>query len=134
MAKLKIEFDGFDETINRLKDLGGNVKVVSEKALKDSHAYVTPKLHAEMQKHKQTGETESSIVDTAKVEWAGSVGSVKVGFDISNGGLPSIFLMYGTPRMPKDQKLYNAIYGKATQDEIKGIQQDVFLDEIMRYF
>lgn len=40
--------------------------------------------------------------------------------------------MYGTPRMKKDTKLYNAIYGTKTQKEIKQIQKEIFEEEIRR--
>ncbi len=42
--------------------------------------------------------------------------------------------MYGTPRMKKDTKLYNDIYGKKTRDEIRALQEEIFrkkMDEIM---
>ena len=69
-----------------------------------------------------------------RVEWSGTKAFVDVGFDIQNGGLASIFLMYGTPRMKKDTKLYNDIYGKKTRDEIRALQEEIFrkkMDGIM---
>ena len=50
------------------------------------------------------------------------------------GGLPSIFLMYGTPRMKKDSKVYNAVYGKKTMDEVSMIQALIFADAINNHF
>lgn len=38
--------------------------------------------------------TESSIKDEP-VEWDGLVAKIPIGFDINNGGYPSIFLIYG---------------------------------------
>ena len=63
-------------------------------------------------------------------EWAGALlarGTV----DIKNGGMASIFLMYGTkvfgtPRVKKDTKLYSAIYGKKTKEKIKEIMSEEF--------
>lgn len=130
--KTRLEFEGFEEVIARLSKLEGDIKGTTEKALKTSHAHVTPQLHNIMKTHNQTGATEKSIVDNAKVEWAGSIASIDIGFDISHGGLASIFLMYGTPRMAKDQNLYNAVYGKKTKDEIMKIQEDIFYEEIRR--
>ena len=40
--------------------------------------------------------------------------------------------MYGTPRMKKDQKLYNAIFGKKTNEKIRQIQEDIFFDAIRK--
>lgn len=132
MAKLKLEFDGFDEIIAKLKNLEGDIKGTTEKALEASRDYVVPNLHGAMRPHKQTGQTEKAIDENAKVQWTGTEAKISVGFDISHGGLPSIFLMYGTPRMKKDQNLYNAIFGTKTQKEIRKIQEDIFYEEIRR--
>lgn len=130
--KFGLEFDGFEELLTRINKLEGNAKATTDRALKATHKHITPTLHQAMAKHRQTEKTEKSIVDTAKVEWIGSVASVEVGFDISKGGLPSIFLMFGTPKMKPDTKLKNAIFGNKTRSEIMKIQEDIFYDEIRR--
>lgn len=121
--KFKLEFSGFEELSQRLEELGGDLRNVTEKALQNTHDYISPKLHADMRKHRRTGNTEKAILDDAKVSWMGDIASVDVGFDLSNGGFPSIFLMYGTPRMRKDTKLYNDIYGSKTKKEIAELQE-----------
>ena len=103
--KMGLLFEGFEDVIKKLNDLGANTKEITEKALKASHEHVTPQLHTHMAKHRQTGDTERSISETANVTWKGSVAEVDIGFQIRKGGLPSIFLMYGTPKMKKDTKL-----------------------------
>jgi len=148
LPKLQIEFDGFDEVIARLNKLGARTKPIAEQALKESHAYVTEQVQSAIAPHKQTGKTEASLQTSPKIEWSGSLGSVEVGFDIHHGGLPSIFLMYGTPRHAganqygkhgksvggtgKDSKLYNAFYGTKTRNKIKEIQEEIFYAEIRR--
>lgn len=131
-SKLKLEFDGLDNVIQKLTKLGSNVKGTAEKALKESHKIVTDKAKKAIQPHHLTGATEKSIYSPPEVNWAGNIASVPVGFSIRNGGLAHIFLMYGTPRIKKDQKLYNAFFSKATKDEIKTIQEDIFYDELRR--
>lgn len=130
--KAYIEFEGFNEVIARLHALEGNVKEVTEDALKKTKRHVHERLETAMQKHNQTFKTINSLDEETGVEWLGSVASIDIGFHISKGGLPSIFLMYGTPRMKKDSKLYGAIYGKKVRDEIKKMQEDLFYDEIRR--
>lgn len=130
--KAKIEFDGFDEVVSRITNLGGDVKGITEKALKETHKIITAKAEEAIKPHYKTGATEKSLNRDAKISWAGTIGSVEVGFDISNGGLPSIFIMYGTPRMKKDQKLYNAFFGKSTKNEVMQAQEEIFNDEIRR--
>jgi hypothetical protein len=51
---------------------------------------------------------------------------VSVGFDISHGGLPTIFMMYGTPSYMKNQLLYDAIYGDQTIGEVRRVQKEIF--------
>ncbi|MCQ2308207.1 MAG: hypothetical protein MJ000_11710 [Bacteroidales bacterium] len=134
-----IEFDGFDKAVSRLTKLEGDVKGITEKALKATNDHIVPNLHSAMSKHKLTGDTDKSIVENPKVEWAGSVGSISVGFDLKNGGLASVFLMYGTPRhaknhpgQKKDKKLHDSIFGTSTQREIRKIQEDIFFREIRK--
>lgn len=132
MLKLKIEFEGFNEVLAKLKSLDGDIRKTTEDALRKTHAIVTQKAEAVIAPHRRTGQTQGSLRKDAVIEWQGDVGSVKVGFNIYEGGLPSIFLMYGTPRMQKDQRLYNAFYGQATLKEITEAQQEIFYDEIRR--
>lgn len=124
-SKFGVTFDGFNELMTELDGLEGDLKQVTTECLEVAHKTVTPKVHEAMRKHHQTGDTERSIKDNSKVVWDGSTASVDVGFKISDGGLPSIFLMYGTPKMKKDTKLYNSIYGKKIRDEIAEKQQDI---------
>lgn len=131
-SKTRIEFEGFEEVVSKLLKLEGDIKSTTEKALKASHSKVTPQIQAAMSRHRRSGDTEKSIVTTPRVSWNGGSASVDVGFDISSGGLPSIFLMYGTPRMKKDSVLYNSIYGKRVRDEVRRIQEDIFWKEIRR--
>lgn len=130
--KTRIEFDGFEEVIKKLSKLEGDIKGTTEKALKKTHSIITQKAEEAIKPHRETGATEDSLYREAKVEWAGSLASVETGFSISKGGLASIFLMYGTPRMKKDQNLYNAFWSKKTQDEVKTAQEDIFYEEIRR--
>lgn len=130
MAKIGLQLKGFEDLMSDLDKLGGDLNQVTTEALEKSHAYVTPNLHKAMKKHHRTGRTEKSIEDTGKVTWTGNVASVDIGFDIANGGLASVFLMYGTPKMKKDTKLYNAIYGSATKKKLAEIQEDIILGAI----
>lgn len=132
--KLTINFDGFAEMYEKLDRLNADTKKITEEALKESFNYVTPKVEAAIAPHKLTGATQGSLKKNAEVEWSGSRASAEVGFDIKNGGLPSVFLMYGTPKMSPDRKLYNAFYGTATKKKVKEIQEKVFNKALSKYF
>lgn len=135
--KITIEFDGYDILEQKLKEIGGNAKKTAESALKASHNHVTRKLDSAISSHKKTGGTEQSLDKLPVTLWFGDIGETKVGFDIRNGGLPSIFLMYGTmlhgqPHIAQDKKLYDAIYSTKTRKEIQKIQREVYEKSIER--
>lgn len=145
-----INFDGFTELSEKYQKLGGDLKEITDECLTFIPQKINPGLKSAIAKHKRTGNTEKSLQTGQRVQWANDVGTIKVGFDISHGGLASIFLMYGTPRhiisnqygTPKraeakehpgispDKKLYNAIYGRSIQREIAEKQNQIYLDAI----
>lgn len=132
--RIGMSFKGFEEMAAKFDAMGGDLREVVTECLEKSHGLVTPKLHVDMARHRRTGRTEGSILDDAQVEWSGTTSSINIGFSVRKGGLPSIFLMYGTPRMEKDTKLYNDVYGTRIQKEIKALQEEIFrkkMDEIM---
>ena len=59
--------------------------------------------------------------------------SIPIGFDIDNGGLPSIWLMYGTPKQAPDKALYEAIFGRKTAGEIARVQRQVIKQALEAY-
>jgi hypothetical protein len=135
--KLTIDFDGFDILQKRLTELGGDAKQAAENALVESHKIVTQKVTAAMVKHRESGDTADAIISAPVVKWTGDTAAVDVGFDIVGGGLPSIFLMYGTqlygqPHITPDRNLYNAVYGAQTRKEIRAVQEAEYSNAIER--
>jgi hypothetical protein len=137
--RLSVDFEGFNEVMARLKSLEGDVKNVTEKALKETHRIVTANVEEAAQKANYpahgkyaTGRTAASIDRNAVIEWSGTQAKVPVGFNIKKGGLPSIFMMWGTPRYMKSQKIYDAFYGSKTLDEVHKAQQEIFYAEIAK--
>ena len=144
-TKLSLDGDIFKEYADKLEKLGGNLRETVEKALEESADYVNDNLERDIKPHRRTGKTEKSLRKDWKVEWQGMTASIPVGFDVTKGGLPSIFLMYGTPKhgpvgkrpgaaghpgIKQDKKLFNDVYGSATQKKIQEIQEKVFTEEI----
>lgn len=134
MAKNKIglQLTGFDELIEQFEKLDGDVKGITEACLRVGHDTVTSKLKKDMQKHVRTGKTRDSIQTSNKVTWVGNTASIDVGFNLKKGGMPSIFLMYGTPKMRKDQKLYDDIYGTRVRKEIAEKQKEILENAIAK--
>lgn len=137
--KIGIEFEGFEEVINKLTKLDGNVKEITNKSLKETHKIITKKAEEAVQKSNlpakgkySKGDTEKSLKHDAKIEWKGTTASVPIGFSISKGGLASIFMIYGTPRHMKNQKMYNTFWGTKTHEEIVNAQEEIFYNELRR--
>lgn len=139
MAKYSIEFEQFKHLEKQLQSLAGYDGVIraTENALKATDNYVTAEVDKAVANSRynfdRTGTTKSSIDRENKVEWNGTVASAKAGFTISKGGLPSIFLMYGTPTIKPDSNLKNAAKGTGIhKDKINKLQQEVFNKVINR--
>lgn len=130
--KIGLQFEGFDELAAQIEQLGGDLRSATENALKASKQAVTPGIDQAINKHRLTGDTERSLDKKIRVEWEGTTASIDIGFHISQGGLPSVFLMYGTPRVKKDTKLYNSIYGSKVKKQIAEVQKEVFQKMIAR--
>lgn len=137
--KIRLQFDGFQEYIERLDRLGGDIEAATAEALKKSQEHVAEKLETIVQSNKfpakgkySRGDTKQSIIDDAAVTWDGMTAAINVGFDFKTSGLTTILLMYGTPRMKPMNGLRNAIYGAKTKKEIQEIQAEVFGEAIRK--
>ena len=130
--KITVDFSGFDVLKKQLDAIGGDAtKRAIESALKASQQVVAEQVNTVMIPHTRTGKTQRSIVRNSPVEWTGDTAAIGIGFDISGGGLPSIFLMYGTklhgqPHIEPDRNLYNAVYGAQTKKKIMEMQEQAF--------
>lgn len=137
--KIGLKFDGLEEMIANLEKVEGDLKATTEKALKASKEHVNEQLRAvtipaNYPAHGKysKGKTAQSIDTDMSVTWDGTTASIKIGYDMQVSGMTTIFLMYGTPKMKKVTKMYNAIYGSKMKKEIGEIQREVFAAEIKR--
>ncbi len=139
MPKMSIDFEGFGDVLTKLEKLNQDTKKIAEEALKKTHEIVTEKAEKAMVKPNlphggkySNDQTISTLRRNADIEWSGDIGTVHVGFDIAHGGLASIFLMYGTPKMKPAHGLESAFYGSATRKEITKAQEDIFYSALAR--
>lgn len=136
--RLTVDFSGLEIYQKKLESIGGEAtKRAFESALKASQNVVRQNVTAAMRRHEETGQTARAIIKDSAVEWTGDTASIDVGFDITGGGLPSIFLMYGTqlhgqPHITPDRNLYNAVYGTKTRKDILKIQEEAFAKVVER--
>lgn len=135
-SKFAFRFDEMYDLAARIEKAGGNLQQAADKALRDTHDYITPQLSTGIARHVQSGETRDALVQTPKVEWITPLkAQVNIGFDLGDGGWPSIFLMWGTPKMAPDIKLRKAAFGPSVKREVARIQREaleVFLQTLTK--
>lgn len=132
MASMKIIGNSFAELAEAVDKAGVDLKTAVNDALVESQKIIQSNLTtgaapyaAKGLKGYAKGDMYGTIIGDGAVSWFGSVATVNVGFElVQKGGWHSIFVMYGTPRMSKDPKVYNAIKGTKTRKEIVKKQED----------
>lgn len=132
---MQIKFDGkaFAEILDNIDKAAGSLDEAAEKALKAAFTEVTPGIQSAIAPHHRSGKTERSLYTAGEVKQEGGVLTVDYGFDIQNGGLASIFLMYGTPKMAKDSNLFNAIVGTRAKKTIKQAEEKALKEVLIKY-
>ena len=130
MAKnsMKLDLGAFTGMLEQIQKAGGSIERAAEKALSESAKPFYDDLKAGIAKHRKSGLTEKSLLDPNNIVWDGNRVTLKVGFDMSKGGLPALFIEYGTPKQTPDPFIQPAI--KRNQPKAKKIQQQV-LSEIL---
>ena len=139
-SKMSLDMSDFEkQMLKKLNELQADVPKIGTKALEKTHEIVTEKALEAMKKENlpakgkfSSGATEASVYREAKVYGVGEALVVDVGFSISSGGLASIFLLYGTPRMKKSQKLYDAFFSNATKSEVLTAQEQIIFNELQK--
>lgn len=135
MAKIAVEFAGFDAVLKKLAKLEADTKAITEEALQKSFDIVTAKAEAAIQpanlpaggKYSRAhGGSADSLLRKMEVTWTGTEASTPVGFDLKHGGMPTVYMSRGTPRMRKVQQLYDAFFSDAVKAEIITAQKEVF--------
>ena len=129
-SKFAFNFEEMEALAAKIEKMGGSLEEAVEDALQGTNDLITPKLAAGIASHHVSGDTEKSLDKSPAVTWKNPlVAQVNIGFDLSNGGLPSVFLMWGTPKrkaskMPVDKKLKSAAFGPAVKREIAKLQRE----------
>lgn len=133
MSKMSIVFDGFTELAEELDKVSKDIKpavnevlVETEKLMQNKTSSAAEPYNGDGKKGYGEGDMYKAIIKGNRVTWEGNVASVGTGFDLkAKGGYHSIFVTYGTPRINKDTKLYNAMRGPRTRKEIADLQEKI---------
>ncbi len=135
---LKLDTSGFEDMIDRLKKLGGDVQKAVTDALEQAGETITedtrdavtaPNLPAGGKYSK--GYTADSIIDPKVIWIGGTQAEMGVGFDYAKKGAGG-FLITGTPRMRPDyalQKMYKQkTYMRKIQQDMIDVVEDYITD------
>lgn len=137
MGKMGIQFDGFRELAEAIDRSGKDLNKIVEEALEATQQAVNDALIPAAAPYARkglkgyaTGAMYGAIMQDPQVVWKGTVAQIGSGFTTNDGAtrdgfFHSIFVMYGTPRMEKDQRIFNAIKGTKTKKNVADIQKDV---------
>lgn len=123
-SKLAFNFDEMYDLAEKLENAGGDLQKAADRALRATHDHITSNLGSNITRHVLSGDTKESLQQSPSVVWESPLKAhVNIGFNLEKGGLPSIFLMWGTPKMKKDAKLKNAAFGAKVKREVAEIQR-----------
>lgn len=130
-SKFAFNFEEMASLAEHIENMGGSLQKACDNALKATHEYITPQLSAGISRHHSSGDTEKSLEKAPRVVWETPLKArVSIGFNLADGGLPSVFLMWGTPKrkasqMPVDTALKNAAFGPKVKREVARLQREV---------
>lgn len=134
MARMSITFKGFEKLAEDIDAIGGDLQNAVDEALTETQKLVQANVQSAAATYARkgggkgyaTGRMYQSIIKDPQIMWKGLIAEVRVGFALyQSGGWHSIFIMYGTPRMAKNPKVYNAIKGTKTRNEIAKLQEEI---------
>lgn len=134
MAKMSITGDVFRDALEAIDKAGGDLRKAADDALTETGRIISDSATSAAspyfkggRKGYATGEMAHSLIKKSQVSWEGNTATVAVGFDLKKkGAYHSIFVMYGTPRIAKDTKLYSSIKGAGVKKRIIQAQGKVF--------
>lgn len=137
MARMSLTFKGFEDLAYKIEQAEKDLRGAVDEALTETQNIIQGNTRQAAAKYTKggtkysTGRMLAAVKPNTGPEWSGTIASVGVGFDLRKaGGYHSIFVMYGTPRMKKDVKLYNAIRGARTKQQVAQAQEKIMLEHL----
>lgn len=134
---MKLELGGFEELLDKLDKIGGDLKPVVTDALEQAGETIewdtkdaVAKSNLPAKGKFSKGATEKSIVSNPKVKWTAGVAEIGVGFDYGKDGAGG-FLITGTPRMKPDQALLTMYKRKKYMIKVRSEMEEIVNDAIV---
>lgn len=133
MAKKKnvIDFYGFDELLRQTELAEKEIDEVVIAAMEASSESVRSELESFMARtpRKKTGKTNKSLRPINVESYRGKYTS-KVGFDISKGGIASVFWQHGSPRREPATKFIDKAFGN--KKKYQQIQKEAIMNVLSK--
>ena len=133
MAKKKnvIDFYGFEELLKQTELAETEVDRAIVSAMSSNSEYVRNEMRSFMAKtpRKKTGRTNKSLKPIKVESYRGKYTS-KVGFDISKGGIASVFWQHGSPRREPATKFIDKAFGN--KKRFHKIQEEAIMKALSR--
>jgi hypothetical protein len=127
--RIDVDLSGLVDLMQKVKDVSNDIDKAMEKGAEKVYRATHSDVQSDMASHTNagpnfnfgpnaaTGKTVKSLVKK-DIKIKGDRLEMPLGFKVRQGGLASIFLMYGVPRhapnpgyVKRDKKLYNEFYG-----------------------
>ena len=117
-AKTTLKITGYEELLQDIADMEGDVEEAVERALKKAGDLAVQEYEKVAEDHFYAGITKESIVTSPNIKKEGTKIVMRTGYDIKEGGLASIYLDKGTPKqkplnymakIKRNRKIKNAI-------------------------
>lgn len=119
---------GLGKFIKRIEDTLGEFQEPLTRAFKRAVQPTLRDVESFMAQHHRTGKTMSNFKPGDTVWTSPDIMTYEFGFDTSdkNGGLPALFLEYGTPKLDAHFFMYYAV--RNHQHEVEGLMEAEFQD------
>ena len=122
---------GFDELVKQIEEAGGAIDKAAESAVASSSQLVRSDLKKFMSStpKNKTGRTVKSLRPVQVESYRGRIES-KVGFDISKGGIASVFWEHGSPRRQPQTKFIAKAFGN--KKKLQKAQEEALIKVLSR--
>ena len=123
-SRCVLKLTGYEDILKDIENMAGDMEEAVETALRKSGELANTEYESVIEKHRYSGITEESIVRSPTIQRNGTKISIKTGFDISDGGLASIYLDRGTPKQRPINYVARIKRSKKIKDAIKNELQN----------
>lgn len=98
-VKGRIVITGYEEILEDIQKLGKETPEIITEALEAQGKETNKQYKNFIEQHRYAGVTEETLIQNPKAINEGNKIIMKTGFDINKGGIASVFLDKGTPKM-----------------------------------